>query len=98
MTEILTAFSFETVKVGNKAQKLTSAVFAPADGLAERAFVTCEGEIRYKYCGGDPLVDEGHLLRDGGFLILKGELQIRNFKAISTGTEEAILSVSYERK
>lgn len=91
----LSAFNFETIYgYQDRCVNLTEKLFHSEHGIAERAFITAEGECRYRYDGGTPTMLEGHLLRDGAHLVLDGELQIRNFKAIG----DARLSVSYERK
>lgn len=90
----LSAFNFETIYCGEKISILSEKIYFSENGIAERAFITSEGECRYRYDGGTPTMLEGHLLRDGAHLVLDGELQIRNFKAIG----DARLSVSYERK
>lgn len=91
---ILSAFAFERVEVGSKPVGLSPSIFKDA----EKAFLTFEGECRWTYHSeGEPSSTEGHLMRDGGFIILKGELQIKNFRAIATGSETATIQVSYER-
>ena len=98
MTASLSAFSFETIQAGLSPIGLTQATFAPTSGVAQKAFITIEGEARYTYHpGGEPSPTLGHLLRDGGYLVLHGELQMRNFKVVSTGIEPVNLTVSYER-
>lgn len=90
------AFAFESIEVGSIAKKLNVLLISSLEGMAEKAFVTCEGTVRYRYDGGEPTSMEGHLLKDGSHLILHGELQMKNFRAISV-SEPAILSVSFER-
>ena len=92
-----TAFSFEQISHSNKPQKFDERLFASNEGVAEKAFITSEGNWRIRYDGGDPSVTEGHLLRDGSAFILHGELQIRKFRAISL-TDDSVLSISFERK
>lgn len=94
----LSAFAFEILSSSStKALHLTYSLYAPSEGTATRAFITVEGEGRYTYHGEDPTSFEGHLVRDGGSIVLEGELQIKNFRCISTNTEPCRLSISYER-
>jgi len=91
----MNAFNFEQLKASDRAQKLSSTKY----GSAERAFITLElSEIRYRYDGGEPTATEGHLLHEGGFLVLNGIQQIESFKFIKSNETEAILSISYERE
>lgn len=90
----LNAFAFEAILVADKPQSLTSSLFAPRDGVAQRAFITVEGDIRYRYDGGDPNSTLGHFCSNGS-IVLNGEIQIKSFRAISN--DVATLQVSYER-
>ena len=92
-----TAFSFEQILALDKPQHLTESLFASKDGIAEKAFISVEGEWRVMFHGVDPSLTEGHLLRDGASLTLLGELQIRNFRALSL-EPHCVLAASYERK
>lgn len=89
----MSAFSFEQVRATDEPQSLTASLFKSIDGVAERAFVTCEGFARYRYDGVEPSLEVGHPLNDGGFIYLNGSLQIENFRFIGSG----VLAVSYER-
>jgi len=93
-------FSFETISVGNRAQGLTSSVYTlTGPKAAESAFITCEGSsIRYTYHGSNPTTLVGHVLPEGGFLVLKDIRQISKFRAISIGETEATLTATYERQ
>lgn len=95
----LTGFAQEQVTVSNSAVGLTSATYAPgAAGNAERAFITChQAAVRYMYHGSNPTSTTGHVLQDGGFIILENQHQIDKFKAIRAGDTDAILEVTYER-
>jgi len=86
------AFQFEKIEATDKPKALSSSLYQGA----EKAFLTCEGECRFRYDGQDPTSSEGHHLRDGAHLILKGICQIQSFRFINCG-EPAILQVSYER-
>lgn len=92
----LSAFLFETLSLTNKVISLTSKFYKGAGGEAKRVFITCDGECRYRYDGGEPSSVSGHSLRDGESVEFHG-LQIENFKAIKTGAGICNLHVSYER-
>lgn len=94
------AFAFETISATGIAQGLTVATFKPSgSAIASEAFLTLSGgDIRYRYDGIAPTASVGHLLSDGGYLRLKGQHQLENFKFILTGTRTGVLSISYERE
>lgn len=93
-------FGFETVTVAAVAIGLTAATYAPASGEnAEEAFITLAlGTLRYRYDGTDPSATVGHVLTDGGSIVLKGQNQMSQFKAIRTTATSGVLSVTYERE
>jgi len=68
------------------------------DGGASDAFLTLEGgNIRYTYCPGvSPSATVGHLLLDGGILVLKGQQQMADFKCYQTGSSGSTLTATYE--
>lgn len=88
----LSAFAFEQLVISDKTQVLTPSIFKDAT----EAYITCEGTCRFRYDGGDVSETEGHLLRDGASLILRGDLHIKRFSCIGIG-EPCVLSISYER-
>ena len=88
-----TAFSFEKLTSSDKAQGLSPSIYKDAT----KAFMTLEGDIRYRFDGGDPEASIGHLMRDGSYIILNGICQIQSFRFIQTGEYPAIISASYER-
>ena len=91
-------YDFETLPVSNTAVGLTASKYAPSGAhCAEHAFVTCEGEVRYRYDSSDPTASVGHIMQDGSFLIVKGEHQLKTIKFIRT-TSDSTLSVTYERE
>lgn len=95
-------FDFETITIDNTAGGvgLTAAKYRPTNGVqAEAAFITVEGgPIRYTYDGTAPTTTVGHKAVSGTILVLKGQHQMENFKAIRTGTTDGTLQVSYERE
>jgi len=92
-------FDFETIAVSSSAVTLTASKYHPTGAdKADSAFLTLEGgDIRYRYDGGDPTALVGHLLSDGGFLVLLGQNQMEKFKAIRVGGRDGSLSATYER-
>jgi hypothetical protein len=91
------AFAFESITLTDKPQGLSTIKFRAPEGHAEVAHLTVEGEGRYRYDGGEPDSVTGHQLRDGATITLTGELQMENFKAVTTGNEPCVISISYER-
>lgn len=91
------AFSFESIQAEDKVKSLTPSIYIESNTPADKAFISCEGEVRWRYDGGDPTSTVGHLMRDGSCLILHGKIQIETFRFINSGNQPAILSISYER-
>lgn len=94
----LNAFAFETIRITDKVISLTQDKI----GSAERVFITCEeGDLRYRYDGGNPTITEGHLLQDGGFIVLQGTQQIKDVKFIknynSASDSNPKITASFER-
>lgn len=91
-------FAFEFLTVSNTSTALTVATYGATSKRAETAYITVEGEIRYRYDGQDPTASVGHFLSDGGYLVLRGVHQMDSFRCIRTGNVDAQLSVTYERE
>ena len=93
------AFAFEALTVASAIKTLTESVYRNSDGnYAKRALITCEtAQIRYKYNGDDPTSSEGHLLNPMDTLVIIGATNIKNFKAIRTGTTSGKIQVTYEK-
>lgn len=94
-------YAFEALTVANTAQVLTPTVYkdSATSGGAASAFITNYGaEIRYRYDGGTPTASVGHVLPDGGILVLQGQNQMALFKCIRTGSVSSEISTTYERE
>jgi hypothetical protein len=94
-------YDYEQLTVTTGVQVLTPAKYTAQSGFAgaSEAFLTLNGgNIRYKYNGGTPSSTEGHVLLDGGILVLKGQQQMKDFKCIRTGSADSEISVTYERE
>lgn len=93
------AFAFENLTITDGSTSLTATKYTQSDGnYAKRALITCEtAQIRYKYNGDAPTSSEGHILNVNSSLTIIGATNIRNFRAIRTGTTSAKLMISYER-
>jgi len=93
-------FAFEQLTVTNSVQVLTPSKYKPADtsGGASEAFLTNAGAaIRFTYDGTTPTATVGHLLQDGGSLVLKGQNQMSQFKCIRESSDSEI-TITYERE
>lgn len=87
--------AYESVTVDNTVGgvSLTAATY----GRARKAFVTLEtAQIRFTIDGTAPTTSVGHLLESGQTLDLKNTDEIRNFRAIRTGSVSGGLKVTYE--
>lgn len=91
--------SMETLTVTNAVQVLTPALYSAStmSGGAQEAFLTNYGAaIRYSYCSGvTPSATNGHVLPDGGTLVIKGQQQMKDFKCFRVATDSEI-TVTYE--
>jgi hypothetical protein len=93
------AFEYEQLSVSTSIQVLTPSKYADSSGGATDAFLTLNGgNIRYTYDSTSPSGTVGHVLLDGGILVLKGQNQMSNFKCYQTGSAGSEISVTYERE
>ena len=94
-------FASEGLSVSTGVQVLTPTLYkdSSTSGGASNAFITNYGAaIRYTYDGTTPSSTVGHVLADGGVLVLSGQNQMASFKCIrQSGTDSAIY-VTYERE
>jgi len=93
-------FADESLVVTTAVQVLTPSKYkdSSTSGGASSAFITNYGAaIRYTYSGTSPSATVGHVLQDGGILVLTGQNQMESFKcyALSSNSE---LFVTYERE
>ena len=98
---VTVGFQFETLTVADSVQVLTPSLYkdSTTSGGATDAFITlADGQIRYRYDGGDPSSTVGHILDVGGSLVLRGQNQMSQFKCIRTGSTSGTISTSYERE
>lgn len=88
------AFNFETLTVSSTAIGCTAATISDANRAVFGPLET--GEVRYRYDGdADPTSSVGHLLSIGQSLVLEGNRNITQFRAIRTSVD-ASLPVTYE--
>jgi hypothetical protein len=88
--------AYESVTVANTAIGLTaSSTAAPIRNAATLTLETAQ--IRFRVDGTDPTSSEGHLLEIGDTLELCNQEEVKNFKAIRTGSTSGVLKVSYFR-
>ena len=87
------ARAYESVIVADSAVGFTAATLARATA----AFVTLEtAQVRFRYDGTNPTSSEGHLMDIGDSIRIKGPNNIKNFKAIRTGSTSGVLKVTFE--
>jgi hypothetical protein len=94
-------FAYEQLTVTTSVQTLTASKYAAAQGYESgaSAFITVlGGNIRYTYDGTTPSATVGHVLMDGGILVLVGQNQMGQFKCYQYGSASSELSVTYERE
>ena len=93
-------FAFEQLTVTNAVQVLTPSKYkdSSTSGGASTAFVTNYGNsIRYTYDGTTPSASVGHILPDGGILVLSGQQQMATFKCFRVSADSE-LTITYERE
>jgi len=91
---ISSPYAFEQVTVDNTAggKGLTAATY----DASKRAVITVEtAQIRYRADGGAPTTTVGHIADIGDTIELESASEIANFKAIRTGANSGLISVSY---
>ncbi len=94
------ARKMEALTVTNAVQVLTPALFKDSgmSGGASEAFLTNYGAgLRFTYDGvTSPSATVGHVLQDGGTLVLKGQQQMAAFKCYRLSSTDTEITVSYE--
>ncbi len=94
-------FGFEALTVTNSVQVLTPSKYMESNtsGGASEAFLTNYGAaIRYTYDGTTPSSTVGHVLSDGGVLVLKGQNQMASFKCFRLSSTDSEISITYEKE
>ena len=96
---LFTAYDYESISITNTVTGLTEARYLDSDGFyAKRIVIAVEtAQIRYRYDGGNPSASEGMPANPMDIIILKGSSNIKNFKAIRTGSTSAALRIIYEK-
>lgn len=95
-------FAYEQLVVDGVTQ-LTEATFTTTtkDGdvqVAKRAIITVENaQLRYRMDGGNPTTTLGHLLNPQDILVIIGNQNMLNFRAIKTGSTNSEINGSYEK-
>lgn len=94
------AKNMETLTVTNAVNILTPSKYMDTtmSGGAQEAFLTNYGAaIRYTYDNvTSPSASVGHVLADGGILVLKGQQQMKAFKCFRLGSVDSEVTISYE--
>lgn len=93
-------YDSEALTVTNAIQVLTPSKYmeSTTSGGASSAFITNYGAaIRYRYDSGSPSATVGHVLPDGGVLVLNGQNQMAAFKCFRVSTDSEIYA-TYERE
>ena len=94
------ARNMESLTVTNAVQVLSRSLYGAVgmSGGAQEAFLTNYGAaLRYTYDNStSPSASIGHVLPDGGTLVLKGQQQMEAFKCYRLGSVDTVITVSYE--
>jgi len=99
MAGLYEAFAFETITISSTAKSLTSSSYKDSGGnIAQQALITVEtAQIRSRWDGGVPTATVGHLSNPMNSIILTGQDNIKNYKAIRKSTTDAKIFVTYSR-
>ena len=93
--------AYEAITVANTSIGFTTATYVPTSGdlkshHARVAVMRLEtGPIRYRMDGTDPTTTTGVLMNPLDTLVVRGEFNIRNFRAIRTTATSGSLTVHY---
>jgi hypothetical protein len=92
------AFAHEAITVSNTAIGFTTATSVSGDFPASAAIVSVETDaIRYRIDGGNPVAaGAGHPVASGTTILITGQKNVQNFKAIRE-TTDATIRVTYLR-
>lgn len=95
--EQMDAVDYEDVTVSSSAVGLTASKLKNADNMPRTAVrITFEGaEMRLRHDGGTPTASVGHRVNDGDALVLFGDNNLKNFKAIRSGTVDGTMRITY---
>lgn len=91
--------NFEQLTVSNSVQVLTPSKYkdsAMSGGAMEALLTNYGATILYTYDGTTPSATVGHVLPDGGVLVLRGQNQMSNFKCFRQGSVSSLISITYE--
>lgn len=93
----LDAFDFEQLVVSTTAVSMTRGKIMPSGKApAACATISVSGDsIRYRIDGGEPTSSVGHQLEAGDYITISGINNLLRFKAIRSGTVDAIVDVTY---
>ena len=94
---LYTGTNFERLTVGSTVRSLTAGQYTSGEFLAKRAFITVSSaSLRYKYNNEDPTASIGHIAHPNSVITLLGSTNIKQFRAIRTGTTSSVLDITYE--
>lgn len=98
-TSVYDAFAFESLTVSTAVKSFTTATAFPS-GTPGARLATCTTEtdsIRYRFDSGDPTSSVGHSAAANSTLLVYGANNIRNFKAIRSGSGDVTVRCTYSR-
>lgn len=88
--------AFEQLGVSNTVVGLNPEIYRHGYEVADEALVTVrDGSIYVRMDGGDPQDGLGTLLNDGDVLELENTNEIKFFRAVRSGSVDAIIAVDY---
>ncbi len=96
ISETYAAKAYEAITVAAAAIGITATLLkSTTNGSARSVFMTLEtAQIRFRIDGTDPAANQGHLLEVGQTLTLTNPSDLKNFRAIRTGSTSGVLRVT----
>lgn len=97
---IRNAFGFESISVTSTVQSLSTTYVNAAGGTVPdiSAYITMEtGSCRWRADGTSPTDSLGHLLDSGESVSIAGYHNLKNFRAILSGSTTGTMMVTYEK-
>ena len=91
------AYNTESITVSNTAIGFTSATIIPEKRTKpiQAVFIVETAQIRFTVDGTTPTTTVGFLAEIGDIVTINGEGDIKNFKAIRTGSTDAVIQPIY---
>jgi hypothetical protein len=96
ITDSADAVASETVTVADTAIGFTESKYKSEPPVKKVFLSNAAGQIRFWFDGTAPEATVGHLMEIGDSMELNGYANIKNFRAIRTGSTSGVLSATFQ--